>query len=70
MWKDIRISVMCWRHTDDGAPRFRHDDDNVTVPEAFLFHDDLSLPTGRIAWMIGALERAWCRSFRRYVSSK
>src|SRR5262245_30750948 len=42
---------------DDGAPRFRHDDDNVTVPEAFLFHDDLSLPTGRIAWMISALER-------------
>jgi hypothetical protein len=42
---------------DDGAPSFRHDDDNVTVPEALLFHDDLSLPTGRIAWMIGALER-------------
>ncbi|MET4023133.1 serine protease [Bradyrhizobium sp. S3.2.12] len=42
---------------EDGSPRFRHDDDNITVPEALLFHDDLSLPVGRIPWMIGALER-------------
>lgn len=41
----------------DGAPDFRRFDDEVSVPEALLFHDDLSLPTGRISWMIEVLER-------------
>jgi V8-like Glu-specific endopeptidase len=42
---------------DDGAPAFREGDDTVTEPEALLFHDDLSLPTGRLASLIATLQR-------------
>jgi hypothetical protein len=39
----------------DGAPSFLHDDDAVSEPEALLFHDDLSLPVGRLPDLIAAL---------------
>jgi hypothetical protein len=41
----------------DGAPSFRHGADDVTEHEALLFHDDLTLPTGRLTWLIAVLER-------------
>src|SRR6202030_3301389 len=39
-----------------GSAFLKHDD-LVTVPEALLFHDDLTLSTGRVGWLIGVLER-------------
>lgn len=41
----------------DGQPRFQHGDDAVAVPEALLFHDDLSLPVGRLPGLIATLTR-------------
>ncbi|HEX2834183.1 MAG TPA: serine protease [Thermoanaerobaculia bacterium] len=41
----------------DGAPAFRNGSDNITTPEALLFHDDLTLPIGRVAWLIAALQK-------------
>jgi hypothetical protein len=41
----------------DGAPVFLRSTDNVTEPEALLFHDDLTLPIGRVNWLISALGR-------------
>jgi V8-like Glu-specific endopeptidase len=39
----------------DGTPGFRHGADDVTEPEALLFHDDLTLPAGRLDRLIAAL---------------
>ena len=41
----------------DGAPLFLKDSDKVTEPEALLFHDDLTLPIGRVRWLIAVLQR-------------
>jgi Trypsin-like peptidase domain/Effector-associated domain 1 len=41
----------------DGAPVFISGDDQVTEPEALLFHDDLTLAIGRIPWLISVLQR-------------
>jgi S1-C subfamily serine protease len=38
-----------------GAPQFVHNDDTITEPEALLFHDDLSLPIGRLPTLIATL---------------
>jgi hypothetical protein len=38
-----------------GAPMFVRNDDTITEPEALLFHDDLSLPIGRIPALITTL---------------
>jgi hypothetical protein len=38
-----------------GAPTFIRDDDTITEPEALLFHDDLSLPIGRLPALITTL---------------
>ncbi len=43
--------------TADGAPVFLVSNDRVTEQEALLFHDDLTLPIGRVSWLIGALQR-------------
>jgi len=42
---------------ENGAPAFRHGDDSVSEPEALLFHDDLSLPAGRLPALIATLMR-------------
>lgn len=41
----------------DGTPVFLVSNDRVTEPEALLFHDDLTLPIGRVTWLIAALQR-------------
>jgi V8-like Glu-specific endopeptidase len=41
----------------DGEPAFLRSTDNVTEPEALLFQDDLTLPIGRVPWLISVLER-------------
>jgi S1-C subfamily serine protease len=41
----------------DGAPRFITSTDDVMEPEALLFHDDLTLSTGRVPWLIGVLQK-------------
>jgi hypothetical protein len=41
----------------DGAPRFLKATDEVTEPEALLYHDDLTLAIGRVPWLIGVLQR-------------
>lgn len=41
----------------DGTPAFRKGSDDVTEPEALLYYDDLTLPVGRLAWLIGVLKR-------------
>lgn len=38
-----------------GAPSFVDGTDVVTKPEALLFQDDLTLPIGRVPWLIGVL---------------
>ncbi len=43
----------------NGAPVFLRANDNVTEPEALLFHDDLTLPIGKVPWLISVLERLW-----------
>jgi hypothetical protein len=40
-----------------GAPVFLKASDQVTEPEALLFHDDLTLPIGRVPWLISVLSR-------------
>jgi hypothetical protein len=44
------------RHAD-GTPQFLRGTDVVTEPEALLFHDDLTLPIGRVEWLRAVLER-------------
>lgn len=44
-------------HDGNGAPVFSKGDDQVTEQEALLFHDDLTLPVGKIPWLVGALEK-------------
>ena len=39
------------------APDFFAKDDTVTEPESLLFHDDLTLSTGRIPWLTGVLRK-------------
>jgi Trypsin-like peptidase domain/Effector-associated domain 1 len=41
----------------DGAPLFIRSTDDVTEPEALLFHDDLTLAIGRIPWLVAVLQR-------------
>jgi hypothetical protein len=41
----------------DGAPVFISANDQITEPEALLFKDDLTLPIGRIPWLIDVLQR-------------
>lgn len=40
-----------------GAPLFIRSGDGITEQEALLFHDDLTLPIGRVPWMIRVLDR-------------
>jgi V8-like Glu-specific endopeptidase len=40
-----------------GAPHFIAGTDDVTEPEALLFHDDLTIPIGLVPWLIDALRR-------------
>lgn len=40
-----------------GAPTFVLGDDQISEPEALLFHDDLTLPIGRVPWLIDVLGR-------------
>ncbi len=40
-----------------GAPDFVKGTDEVFEPEALLFHDDLTLPIGRVKWLIDVLGR-------------
>lgn len=40
-----------------GAPAFLVGTDEIFEKEALLFRDDLTLPIGRIPWLIGVLER-------------
>ena len=39
-----------------GAPVFLAGTDEIFEEEAYLFHDDLTLPVGKIPWLIGVLE--------------
>ena len=41
----------------DGGAAFLHADDAVSEPEALLFYDDLTLPTGQLPALIAALQR-------------
>jgi V8-like Glu-specific endopeptidase len=41
----------------DSAPLFLKGGDDVTEPEALLFHDDLTLAIGRVKWLVGVLQR-------------
>src|SRR4029450_84423 len=41
----------------DGAPLFLKANDEITEPEALLFHDDLTLAIGRVRWLIAVLQR-------------
>jgi len=41
--------------TAAGKPAFLKQDDTVLEPEALLFHDDLTLSTGRLPWLIEVL---------------
>ena len=41
----------------NGEPAFRTGDDSVTESEALLFHDDLTISSGRLRWLIEVLER-------------
>lgn len=43
--------------TADGAPRFVHDDDTVSEPEALLFQDDLTIPIGRLPALAATLQK-------------
>ena len=38
-----------------GAPLFVTGTDDITRPEALLYHDDLTLEIGRVPWLIGVL---------------
>jgi hypothetical protein len=40
-----------------GAPAFIDGSDEIREPEALLFHDDLTLPIGRVPWLIDVLQR-------------
>lgn len=57
----------------DGTPNFVRGSDDVTEKEALLFQDDLTLPAGRLEWLIEALNRlrvlkaAVCRLEVSYV---
>jgi S1-C subfamily serine protease len=42
-----------------GAPHFIAGTDDVTEPEALLFHDDLTIPIGLVPWLVGALRRLY-----------
>ncbi|HEX7829966.1 MAG TPA: serine protease [Thermoanaerobaculia bacterium] len=42
--------------TSDGEPDFRSGNDEITAPEALLFHDDLTLEIGRVPWLVGVLQ--------------
>lgn len=41
----------------EGVPLFLKSTDDVTVPEALLFKDDLTMSIGRIPWLIAVLAR-------------
>jgi hypothetical protein len=41
----------------DGAPSFIEASDQISEPEALLFHDDLTLEFGRIPWLVDILGR-------------
>jgi len=41
----------------DGAPRFISNDDEVTEKEALLYHDDLTLPIGKVPGLIKTLQK-------------
>jgi hypothetical protein len=41
----------------NGAPRFVHDNDDITEPEALLFRDDLTLPIGQLPGLIATLQK-------------
>lgn len=45
------------RPAKDGAPAFLAKSDTISEDEALLFHDDLTLSTGRLPWLIGVLTR-------------
>ena len=45
-----------------GAPAFLSHDDSITEREALLFRDDLTLPIGRVPWLIRALEQVLAAS--------
>jgi len=40
-----------------GKPEFITGTDEIFEPEALLFRDDLTLPIGRIPWLVGVLEK-------------
>jgi V8-like Glu-specific endopeptidase len=40
-----------------GAPAFVLGTDEISEPEALLFYDDLTLPIGRVSWLIGVLQK-------------
>ncbi|MBN3760771.1 serine protease [Burkholderia sp. Ac-20365] len=54
---DRRPRVQPEPRDSDGKPRFRHGSDDVSEPEALLFHDDLTLRSGQLKPLIAALER-------------
>lgn len=41
----------------NGEPAFRDGSDEVMVDEALLYHDDLTLPIGRVPWLISVLQK-------------
>jgi hypothetical protein len=41
----------------DGTPRFVHDDDSISEPEALLFREDLTLPIGKLQGLITTLQK-------------
>lgn len=45
------------RRTDGGAPRFISQSDEVGELEALLYHDDLTIPIGRVPSLIDTLQR-------------
>lgn len=49
------IAVDAEPRGQDAEPRFIRDSDEVSEPEALLFHDDLTIPTGRVTRLIGTL---------------
>lgn len=51
------VTVSAEPRLPDGRTSFLRDDDTVSVPEAMLFGDDLTLAAGRLPGLIGTLQR-------------
>jgi hypothetical protein len=55
--KDQQPPVEGVPRNDQGAPLFIHDNDDISEPEALLYHDDLTIQIGRVPSLIATLQR-------------